>query len=313
MTKQVTFEPIRSKQALNPVNAPSMPFSWSLNPYRGCQHGCSFCYARSTHFFMGMDTDDTFQRHIFIKENAPDALEQQLAKLIRSKGGLAKLGKVAIGTATDPYQPIESKERVTRRCLELFACYGVPVSVTTRSPLVLRDLDLLKQIPDATVNLSISTLDSSVWRNFEPFTPSPSQRFKTLGTLVEDGIQAGIFMAPILPGITDSESTLQAFIQEAATYNPRFVMASYLRLSTRAVKVWFFQNLQQCYPELVSLYARWYAESGRLPGEYRNNKHQMIDSLLQQSGLTAHVPYSQNNRPADLENAATPVQLEFSF
>src|SRR5690606_5973923 len=143
-------EPIAAKTVLNPVRAPSMPFRWSVNPYRGCRHGCSFCYARSTHLYLDQPADDTFQRHIFWKAGAPDILRGQLERL-------AKLGKlpdhVAVGTATDPYQPLEAEARLTRGCLEVLAEFGVPFSVTTRSPLVLRDLDILRAAPAKAVNI----------------------------------------------------------------------------------------------------------------------------------------------------------------
>ncbi|WP_248926562.1 SPL family radical SAM protein [Paenibacillus hamazuiensis] len=313
MSKPVTFEHIRSKTALNQVTAPSMPFSWSLNPYRGCQHGCSFCYARSTHSFLGMETDDTFQKHIFIKENVPEALEEQLRKAARSRGGLKKFGKVAVGTATDPYQPVEAKARLTRQALELFARYGVPVSVTTRSPLILRDIDLLQAIPDATVNISLNTLNLKIWRDFEPFTPSPLERLKTIGRLGEMGIRAGIFMAPILPLLMDTEDELRRLLGEARSYAPRFVMPSYLRLNTRDVKVWFFQTLRTGYPHLVEEYARFYASSPYLPADYRKEGIARVNTLLEEYGFISYEPYSGREGDEDEASEEKPVQLSFAF
>ncbi|WP_228268274.1 SPL family radical SAM protein, partial [Klebsiella pneumoniae] len=142
-----------------------MPFSWSINPYRGCFHGCSFCYARATHRFLDMKADDSFQNHIFVKSNAAESLEKQLEKLAKKYGRnpdvlAQQVGLVAIGTATDPYQPVEGKAKLTRECLKVLAKYQVPTTITTRSPLVLRDLDLLRQMPIVSINVSISTLDN---------------------------------------------------------------------------------------------------------------------------------------------------------
>lgn len=279
-TKPMQYEPVAAKSILNPVKAPSMPFDWSINPYRGCQHGCSFCYARSTHSFLGLEADDTFQRHILLKEGAPGVLREQLRKRQRSRKGLEGLGPVAIGTATDPYQQIEARAKLTRGCLEVLVEYQVPVTITTRSPLILRDLDLLKQLPVSSVNISLSTLNRTVWRQFEPFTPAPSQRLKMLKQLTDEGIPAGIFTAPILPYLTDQVEDLSQLIASASEAGSQFVMPSFLRLSTSEVKVWFFQTLQQHYPQLVEKYARLYASSQSVPYSFRAPALEAIDRLL---------------------------------
>ncbi|WJH32604.1 radical SAM protein [Paenibacillus sp. CC-CFT747] len=200
MKRRIEYDRITTKQILNRVTTPSMPFEWSINPYRGCQHGCSFCYARAFHSFLGMDYDDTFQNHILIKENAAASLEAQLAKMAKTKGGLKQIGRIAIGTATDPYQPAEAAEKLTRQCLEVLMRYPVPLTITTRSPLVLRDLDLLKRLPVLSVNFSLQTMNTEVWKAMEPSTPSPAKRLEAVQALTQAGIPVGVFMAPILPG-----------------------------------------------------------------------------------------------------------------
>jgi DNA repair photolyase len=320
---RIQYEPVSCKTILNEVKAPSMPFEKSINPYRGCQHGCSFCYARSTHSFLGLETDDSFQKHILLKANAAEALEQQLKKLTRSPKGLNSIGRIAIGTATDPYQPVEAHMKLTRQCLEVLAKYQLPTSITTRSPLILRDLDLLKEIPVTSVNISVTTLDRKVWRNTEPATPFPMKRLETVQRLNEEGIPTGIFMAPILPYLTDRLEDLTALIQQAAAHKTQFVMSSFLRLSTAPVKVWFFQTLQEYYPHLLQKYAKLFEHSAYVPAFYREPIKKEIYSLLKQFHLHEKEPLQVKQAAAPDQDTlpcnplphkdAEPVQLSFLF
>ncbi|GAA3403139.1 radical SAM protein [Paenibacillus hodogayensis] len=287
MKRSIRYESLPVKTLLNPVKAPSMPFDWSVNPYRGCQHGCAFCYARATHAFLGAETDDTFQNHIFTKDNGPEALHEQLRKAARSRKGLSGLGRIAIGTATDPYQQVEAKAMLTRRCLEVLAEYNVPVSITTRSPLILRDLDLLMRLPDVSVNLSIGTLRQDVWRSFEPSTPSPAKRVETLQRLADAHISTNVFIAPVLPYLTDDASDLRSLIEAIAGCKPDSVMTSVLRLSTREVKMWFFRTLHERYPQLCETYARLYSGSAHAPEHYRETLKRTVRLLLEEHGLSA--------------------------
>ncbi|KIL37159.1 radical SAM protein [Gordoniibacillus kamchatkensis] len=307
------YEPITSKSILNQVSAPSMPFRWSINPYRGCQHGCSFCYARSTHSFLGIAADDTFQNHIFLKSNAVEALEGQLRKMSRSRGGLRGLDYVAIGTATDPYQPVEANAKLTRGCLEVLAKYGVSVSLTTRSPLILRDLDLLSNMSVCSINISINTLDKKVWKALEPSTPSPMKRLETVQALSEAGITAGVFMAPILPHLTDRLEDLEELVRLTAQHRASFCLgARFLRLSTSEVKVWFFETLRQHYPHLVAKYAALFSGSGYTPKHYREPIEAAIGRMLNQHGLDSKDALRREKLVA-AEEEAEPVQLSFSF
>ncbi|WP_426452226.1 SPL family radical SAM protein [Paenibacillus sp. S-38] len=312
---KTTYEPLHAKQILNGVKAPSMPFDWSINPYRGCQHGCSFCYARSTHAFLGLGTDDAFQHQILYKANAGETLEKQLDKMLRIRGGREKLaGRIAIGTATDPYQPIEAREQLTRRCLEALAARGLPVSVTTRSPLILRDLDLLRELPGSSVNISLNTMNKEVWRSFEPMTPSPEKRLEALAGLREAGVTAGIFLAPILPYLTDSEEELGAVVRRSREAGVSFIMGSPLRLSTREVKSWFFGTVREQYPALLSSYARLYAGSGYPSAPYRREVRARLQTLLEKHGLPEYKPDPKGLEPVSAAAPAesdTPVQLSF--
>lgn len=282
------YESTQTKQTLNRVQEERMPFDWSINPYRGCAHGCSFCYARAFQSFLGLGAEDEFQNRILIKENAAEALEAQLAKLAIKYGGRpeaagARIGKVAIGTATDPYQPVEAKAKITRACLEVLAKYQVPTTITTRSPLILRDMDVMSRMRSVSVNISLNTLDPSIVRNLEPETPAPAQRLETLHALAEGGIHAGVFIAPVLPGLTDSEDALGTLIREAKTHDAKFAMVSVLRLSPD-VKSWYYQALQRSYPQLLPDYLKRYSGS-RAKKSYVNEVHERAERLLRTYGL----------------------------
>lgn len=273
-------EPMAAKSILNPVKAPSMPFDWSINPYRGCQHGCAFCYARSTHAFLGEAADDTFQHHIFWKDDAAAVLRAQLRRMAKRLPAY-----VAIGTATDPYQQLEGRMKLTRACLEVLAEFGVAASITTRSPLVLRDLDLLRRMPGSSVNVSIHSLDMDVWRTFEPSSPSPKLRVDCAARLIDAGVPAIVFMAPILPYLTDAPAQTEQLIAACAQAGVRELMPSFLRLSTPEVKSWFFSVLRQSHPELTDRYGRLFWRSSKLPDHYRQPVYRRIAEQMARYGL----------------------------
>ncbi|GGK14762.1 radical SAM protein [Caldalkalibacillus thermarum] len=302
-------EPLTAKQVLNRVKAPAMPFDWSLNPYRGCQHGCSFCYARATHRFLDLECDDTFQHYILYKQNAVEALTEQLKRMAGFSRTLKHIGTVAIGTATDPYQPLEGKLQLTRKCLEVLARYQVPVSITTRSPLILRDIDVLKTLPVVSINFSVNTMQKHIWRMLEPASPHPRQRLAAVRRLSQEGLPAGIFLAPIVPYLTDRPRDLREVIASAAEHGARFVMPSYLRLSTPEVKTWFLQVLKQREPSLVQRYEALY-RYGRLPDRYRERIDRHINQLLEHYGFSRERASEDTSREVlDQE----PQQLSFSF
>ncbi|HZG78032.1 MAG TPA: radical SAM protein [Paenibacillus sp.] len=311
------FEPVAAKQMLNRVKVERMPFDWSLNPYRGCAHGCSFCYARAFQTFLGKEANDEFQHHIFIKENAPEALDAQLRAFGRRHGLRdadvgPRIGPVAIGTATDPYQPIEAKARLTRGCLEVLAKYRVPTSITTRSPLVLRDLDVLKRVDLTSVNISVNTLDAAVARNLEPASPHPAGRMRAVRALADAGAPVGIFVAPILPLLTDDEETLDALFAEAKAQGAGFAMTSLLRLSPD-VKMWYYHTLETHYPELIRPYARLY-ETAYAEVAYSEAMKRRIAAVRERHALPAPPPpRAPEPLPAPQAAKPQPEQLSFSF
>lgn len=316
MANHPNFEPISVKSTLNKVRAVSMPFDWSINPYRGCQHGCSFCYARSTHAFLGLETNDSFQNEIKVKENAAEVLEKQIATLFKQH---KSIGRIAIGTATDPYQPIESSAKLTRRILEVLAHFQVPTTITTRSPLIIRDTDLLCQIPEISVNISLSTLDATIINALEPATSHPKQRLKTVQTLNQEGVSCGIFLAPLLPYLGDQEPLLSEFFHAASEHLACFVMPSFLRLGSPDVKQWFFQTLSKTYPKLTSIYGSLYHNRTSLPSWYKEAKSKQISMLLKKYRLSQRemVPKStliyNNHSPFIQAQTEQPEQLSFNF
>ncbi|WP_018130918.1 SPL family radical SAM protein [Effusibacillus pohliae] len=320
MEKRRVFT-LKSKTVLNRVAAPSMPFTWSINPYRGCSHGCAFCYARDTHTYIGMGTDDTFRTHLFVKADAPALLQRELAK------GKWKGGWVAIGTATDPYQPLEKQRQITRGILEVLALYRIPVTITTRSPLILRDVTLLQELgryAGCSVNISINTLDVQVWRSIEPESPHPESRFAAVRQLREVGIRTGIFLAPVLPFLTDDLSTLQTLLQRAREADASFVVASLLRLKPE-VKQWFFQQLECQFPDKVPLYRSLYRGTYVDP-QYAKRFREKIAPLLEQYGY-AKAPVTREDgvsptmqasmqatvRPSGRSPVGNQEQLSFAF
>ncbi len=310
-----TVEPIQVKQMLNRVKEERMPFTWSINPYRGCAHGCSFCYARAFQSFIGMGAQDEFQNHLFVKTNAAEALERQLAATarrlrLRPEETGANVGTVAIGTATDPYQPLEAQAKLTRACLEVLAKYRVPTTVTTRSPLILRDKDLLREMNITSINISINTLDAEATRKLEPAAPLPAKRLETVEELASCGIPTGVFLAPILPFLTDSDESLEALFAAAKSRNAVFAMNAVLRL-TPDVKQWFYLTLERHYPELVASYAKLY-RGAYAEQQYLSALKARVRALAGKYGLSGNVP-EQPQAALPKAKPQPAEQLMFSF
>ena len=214
----VRYEEIRPSGALNRVRG--MGFKWSLNPYQGCVHGCHYCFARHYNYFQNLDPGEDFSEIIFVKVNAPEIL---LGEISRPSW---KREEVAIGTSTDPYQPIEGKYRLTRGCLEVLCRRRNPISLVTKGTLVIRDIDLLAElsrVAGCTVCFSITTLDDTLKRRLEPGTPPPLKRLQAMERLALAGVNAGVLLAPIVPGITDSLENLTAVVRGAAEHGARFL------------------------------------------------------------------------------------------
>ncbi|MDP9366996.1 MAG: radical SAM protein [Chloroflexota bacterium] len=232
-----------------------MPFRWSLNPYRGCTHSCHYCYARATHTYHGMNAGRDFETKILVKTNLPQVLRRELARPTWTGE------RIAIGTATDPYQPCEGRYRLTRRVLEALRDHRNPLSVVTKSTLILRDCDLLAdlaRLTDVTVFFTVTTLDPAIWRAVEPGTPPPLKRLNVMRRLVEAGVPCGVFLAPILPGITDSAESIAAIATAAREHGAATFGTSVLRLAP-FVKEHYFGFIEETYSELLPRYQRAYS------------------------------------------------------
>jgi DNA repair photolyase len=249
---RATYIPLTCKSAINRVKG--MPFKWSLNPYRGCAHACQYCYARETHAYLGLNAGKDFETSIFFKENIASVLDRELRAPSWQKES------IAIGTATDAYQPAEGQLRVTRACLEVLAQAGNPVSIVTKSTLIYRDLDVLQQISrdaEARVYFTITTLDDTLWRQLEPGTPPPAKRLDILSRLAGAGIQTGVLMAPVVPGMTDSPESIESVARAASEHGASTFAALPLRLAP-LVKDHFFGFLADDRPDLLVWYSRNY-------------------------------------------------------
>ncbi|HEY3017314.1 MAG TPA: radical SAM protein [Gaiellaceae bacterium] len=241
------------KSALNPVKG--MGFKWSLNPYMGCVHRCTFCYVRHFEHRSDRPSGDRYGTSIRVKTNVAEVLRRELARASWEHE------HVVIGAATDPYQPAEGKYKLTRACLEAFRDTANPFSIITRGPMIVRDLNVLVEAAkraDVAVTFSIPTLDEEVWRRTEPSTAHPRQRLKAVTELVDAGVKASVGMAPILPGISDRPEQLREVVRAAREAGATGVWANllFLRPGTREH---FLEHLAEDWPEQVPLYEELYA------------------------------------------------------
>jgi DNA repair photolyase len=246
------YQAVHVRSALTTVRG--MPFRWALNPYRGCTHACEYCYARKYQRHLELGAGDEFSSLIFVKENLPDVLRREL-----KRPGWTR-ESVAVGTATDPYQPIEGHYKLTRRCLHVLTEARTPFSIVTKGPMVVRDTDLLVRATDLAgcdVYLSIPSVDDEAWTRLEPGTAPPAQRLRAVRHLSEAGVNAGVLMMPLVPGISTSRSSIERTIAAIAGAGVRFVGASVARLDP-GVKEHFFAFLTREFPHLLEGYRRLY-------------------------------------------------------
>ena len=271
---------IHCKTLLNRLDIPSFPFRWTLNPYRGCRHACTYCYARPTHEFWGMDAGRDFEQRVFAKVNAPDVLRKELRRA--SWRGES----IAIGTASDPYEPAEGEYQLTRRVLQVLVEFANPCSITTKGVLVRRDVDVLRElaeIAEVSVNFSIGTTDEEIWKQMEPGAPRPQLRLEAMQDLVENGINAGVMMAPLLPGISDHEENIAAVAEAAHKHGAQFLGSNVLFLKPGS-KEWFMPMLRETYPYLEQAYAKLYRKT-YAPEEYTKSVLSIVDRERHRWGL----------------------------
>lgn len=293
----VTFSPLATTSILNRCESPQMPFVWTINPYRGCEFACTYCYARYTHEFLG-HAADSFDRDIYVKQHVVTALRRDLAR--RVEPGEA----IAIGTATDPYQPAERTYGATRSLLEVFAHQrGHVLSITTKSSLIRRDRDLLAAIAarnGLAVNFSLTSLDAELARQLEPRAPTPARRLQTMRLLRDAGIDVGLFLMPILPGITDDPFTINRVVAAAKAAGASFVASNvlFLRQPSRGI---FFDCVRQHHPDKLPAYERAYTGSGYLSATYRNEISARVRAAAVRHGMgTARPSGIKRRRPAQL-------------
>jgi DNA repair photolyase len=290
-------EPCRS--ALNRVRG--MPFAWSLNPYMGCAHRCTFCYVRAFEARADRPCDDRYGASVRIKTNVAEVLRRELARPSWEREA------VAIGAATDPYQPAEGRYRLTRACIGAFAEAASPFSIITRGPLVVRDVDVLAAAARrarVSVTFSVPTLDEEIWRRTEPGTAPPRQRLRALSRLVEAGIDAGVGMAPILPGLSDRPELLADVVREARAAGATGIWANllYLRPGTREH---FLTALERDWPELLPKYERLYRRGAYLQRDTTEPVRERVRALARSHSV-------RDRRRIRLEPAPQAEQLRIA-
>jgi len=250
----INFHEVRARSALNHVPGSRYGFSWTVNPFRGCSHACTYCFARKTHSFLDFGPGRDFEREIVVKVNVPEMLRAEL----RRPSWRREL--VALGTNTDPYQWVESRYRLMPEILEALEAAQTPVTVLTKSPLVLRDIEIFermaKKLP-VSVNLSVPTLDEKAWRATEPHTPSPAARLDAVAELRARGIDSGVLIAPLMPGINDDPDQVQPIVERAKAANASFLTGLALHLRGE-VKDVFFGWLETKRPDLLPQYEGLY-------------------------------------------------------
>ena len=287
-------EPCRS--ALNRVKG--MAFKWSLNPYMGCVHRCTFCYVRAFESRADRPSDDRYGSSIRVKVNVAEVLRRELSRPSWEREW------IAIGAATDPYQPAEGRYRLTRACIEALAEARNPFSIITRGPMIVRDIDVLVEAAgraSVSVTFSIPTLDEDVWRKTEPSTAHPRQRLKAVSKLVDAGIKTGVGMAPILPGISDRPGQLREVVKAAREAGATGVWTNllFLRPGTREH---FLQHLAEDWPELVPRYRELYGERAYLGAEDVTPIKRRVSALARELGVS-------DRRARPVEPEAEPEQL----
>jgi len=299
----IEYRDLPCRTLISRCDSPRVPFEFQINPYRGCLFACTYCYARYTHEFMELDDWRDFEQKIFVKRGAREALIRDLRRLdLRGKS-------IAIGTATDPYQPAERSFRLTRALLEVFAARrDLSLSITTKSELVTRDLDLLARIKernDLCVNLTITTPDADLARRIEPRAPRPDRRLAAVRALADAGVRVGIFLMPVMPRINDGPEDLELLLRLAGEAGASYV-ASHVLFLRQSAKKRFFPFLAEEFPELLPLYRRLYAASPTdALAAYTRRKMAEIEALKQQYGLT-------RSRGEQRRRSDTPDQLSFA-
>ena len=275
----ITFIESEAKSIINRVPGNSLPFNWTINPYRGCSHSCTYCFARPTHTFLDMNAGRDFESKIVVKVNAPDVLRRELAAK-RWKGE-----HIAMGTNTDPYQRAEGRYRLMRGIIRTLVDHRNSFSILTKGTLILRDVDLLQdaaQVTTVSAAFSIGTLDDAVWRETEPGTPHPKARVDAIRTLTEAGIPTGVLMAPVLPGLSDRPEQLRAVVEACLEAGATHVSPILLHLRP-GVREEFLPWLEEHHADLVPRYLEMYRHPYG-PKTDRDALGRTVASLVRKAG-----------------------------
>lgn len=301
---QATYQEVTCRSALNSVKG--MPFEWTLNPYRGCTHGCHYCYARRYHQQFELNADDEFASVILVKKNFVEVLRRELARPSWTRD------YVAVGTATDCYQPIEGHYKLTRGALEALAHARNPAGVITKGPMIVRDRDVLQElsrVAECSVCISVPTVDEHAWALLEPGTAHPMQRLRAVRELVDAGINAGVLMNPIVPGFSSSPAKIERTVKAIADHGARFLGCNVMFLED-GTRTHFMSFLAREFPSWVPRYERLYAGK-YAPADYRAQIQGMIRLMQDRYGIGRR-EYGGESRSAATA-AAEPEQVGFAF
>jgi DNA repair photolyase len=279
----IEYFTLPTKSLLNRcVSNRAMPFAWTINPYRGCEFGCRYCYARYTHEFMEMRDGMEFEQKIYVKQHAADLLRHELRRVKQGES-------IALGTATDPYQPAERRYEVTRGILEEFSRHrGHELGIVTKSNMVVRDLELLQRVAQRnklSVHITITTLNTDLARILEPRAPRPDLRLDAVRTLAQAGVRVGLSCSPVVPGITDAPKDLEALIRAAADSGADYVFANPLFLKPCSAAV-FLPFLEANFPNLATSYRQRYKDRAFLPKAYGERLSHLVKRLREKYKLT---------------------------
>jgi DNA repair photolyase len=274
------------------VSRRNLPFAWAINPYRGCEFACKYCYARYTHEFMELRDGIDFEQKIFVKQHAADLLRRELRRVKPGEG-------IAIGTATDPYQPAERRFEVTRGILEELSRHaGLDIGVVTKSNLVVRDVEILRRIAENNrlhVSMTVTTVRTDLARILEPRAPRPDLRLEALRQLNVAGVRSGVMCAPVLPEITDAPRDLEALVKSASVARAEYIFANPLFLKPCSAAV-FLPFLEENFPALVETYRKRYAGRAFLPKGYGQRISELMAALRKKYGIGSQ--HESRNQPA---------------
>lgn len=292
---KVEYFTLSARTLLNRCTSARMPFTWTINPYRGCEFACKYCYARYTHEFMELRDGVEFERKIYVKQQAATMLRRDLKKVKRGED-------IAIGTATDPYQPAERCYEITRSILEELARHrGHEIGIVTKSQLVTRDIDLLRAISEHNrlmVNMTITTLDANLARILEPRAPRPDLRLEAIHKLTEAGVNAGVICAPVLPGITDNPKDLEVLVKATAEAGGKYIFANALFLKPCSEKI-FIPFLAEHFPHLVESYRARFGARAFLSDAYRKRLSELMRKLRQKYGMPYRMEEAEGPAPVE--------------